>query len=151
MPSSVTGADAPSPTPSPSPPPARVVVHPHTHNQSGIFHPHERTDGTVAWLSACMTHVEVEPQHFQPSMSIPHWRTSMEQEFQAHQKNDTWKLVPPMSRVNIIDSKWVFKVKKHVDGSIERYKARLVSKSFKQRYGLDYEDTFSHVIKPTTS
>ena len=65
-------------------------------------------------------------------------------------ENGTWQLVPPVSGVNIIDSKWVFKVKRHADGSIERYKARLVAKGFKQRYGLDYEDTFSSVIKPTT-
>ena len=74
----------------------------------------------------------------------------MEQEYQALLRNQTWTLVPPQSRVNVIDSKWVFKVKRHSDGSIERYKARLVARGFRQRFGLDYEDTFSPVVKPTT-
>jgi hypothetical protein len=74
----------------------------------------------------------------------------MEQEYHALLRNETWTLVPQPPRVNVIDSKWVFKVKKHSDGSIERYKARLVARGFRQRYGLDYEDTFSPVVKPTT-
>ena len=60
----------------------------------------------------------------------------------------SWSL--PVQVSNIIDSKWVFKVKRHADGSIEWYKARLVAKGFKQRYGLDYEDNLSPVVKPTT-
>jgi hypothetical protein len=57
---------------------------------------------------------------------------------------------PPLPGANVIDLKWVFKFKHHSNGTIERYKARLVAKGFKQRYGLDYEDTFSHVVKQTT-
>ena len=65
-------------------------------------------------------------------------------------KNGTWQLVPLVSGVNIIDFKCVFKVNRHVDGSIECYKARLVEKWFNQQYSLDYEDTFSSVVKPIT-
>jgi hypothetical protein len=52
----------------------------------------------------------------------------MEKEIHVLHKNDTWHLVPPQ-QVNVIDSKWVFKVKKKSDGSIERYKTRLVARS----------------------
>jgi hypothetical protein len=72
-----------------------------------------------------------EPGDYRVAHSIPHWRDAMEKEFSALQANGTWRLVPPISGVNLIDSKWVFKVKHHADGSIERYKARLVAKGFK--------------------
>src|SRR4051812_46212104 len=91
-----------------------------------------------------------EPRNHIEAMACPHWRAAMEDEFSALQNNQTWRLVPPVPGGNIIESKWVFKVKLKSDGSIERYKARLVAKGFKQRYGLDYEDTFSPVVKPTT-
>jgi histone deacetylase 1/2 len=59
-------------------------------------------------------------------------------------------LVPPQKGVNVIDSKWVWKKKYYAHGSLDKYKARLVAKGFKQRYGIDYEDIFSSVVKPAT-
>jgi hypothetical protein len=66
------------------------------------------------------------------------------------EKNKTCHLVPRKEAKNVIDSKLVYKIKRNVDGSIDRYKARLVAKGFKQWYGIDYEDTFSLVVKVAT-
>jgi hypothetical protein len=76
--------------------------------------------------------------------------SEMDSEYTTLLKNKTWQLVPRKPGANIIDCKWVYKVKKKADGSIDRYKARLVMKGFKQRYGIDYEDTFSPVVKAAT-
>jgi histone deacetylase 1/2 len=106
--------------------------------------------GTLpAWLLP-LVDPSSEPCTYQAAISIPHWREAMEQEYHTLIHNEMWTLIPPPPRVNVIDSKWVFKVKKHSDGSIERYKACLVARGFRQRYALDYEDTFSPVVKPTT-
>lgn len=71
-------------------------------------------------------------------------------EHQALMRNKTWHLVHPPKGKNIIGCKWVYKIKRKSDGTIDRYKARLVAKGFKQRYGIDYEDTFSLVVKAAT-
>jgi hypothetical protein len=52
--------------------------------------------------------------------------------------------------MNIVDCMWVFKVKRKADGTLDKYKARLIAKGYKQRYGIDYDDTFSLVVKAAT-
>jgi hypothetical protein len=91
-----------------------------------------------------------EPRGFAEACEHSHWKKVMDIKYEALEKNRTWHLVPRSNARNVIDSKWVYKVKKNADGALDRYKARLVVKGFKQRYGIDYEDTFSLVVKAAT-
>jgi hypothetical protein len=74
----------------------------------------------------------------------------MDEEFAALRDNNTWDLVPRSARANVVTGKWIFKYKFNVDGSLDRYKARWVLRGFTQRPGVDYDETFSPVVKPAT-
>ena len=72
----------------------------------------------------------------------------MAEKFAALERQGTWSLVPPFPSQNVVGCKWVFKLKLNSDGSINRYKAKLVAKGFHQQYGVDFKETFSLVVKP---
>ena len=74
----------------------------------------------------------------------------MSEEFNALVNNGTWALVPPDSSQNLVGCKWIFRTKRKSDVYVDRFKARLVAKGFHQRPGIDYQDSFSLVVKPTT-
>jgi hypothetical protein len=71
----------------------------------------------------------------------------MREEIQALYANRTWTLVPFHPLMNVVGSRWVYRIKHRFDGNIERYKARLVARGFTQQQGIDYSETFSPVIK----
>jgi hypothetical protein len=124
-----------------TPPAARTRL------QKGIRNPKKYTDGTIRYS---FLSIAGEPNNLHEAIDTPHWCKAMDEEYDALMKNKTWHLVPAHHGNNIIDCKWVYKVKKNSNSTIDRYKARLVAKGFKQCYGIDYEDTFSTVVKSAT-
>ncbi|GJT60279.1 retrotransposon protein, putative, ty1-copia subclass, partial [Tanacetum coccineum] len=78
------------------------------------------------------------------------WRQAMKEEYDALMKNETWSLVPRASNTNVVDGKWVYRLKQYKNGVITRYKAIFVAKGFWQQPSIDFHKTFILVIKSTT-
>ena len=65
-------------------------------------------------------------------------------------KNQTWEITDLPKGKSPVGCKWVFTIKYNADGTISRYKARLVARGFTQTYGIDYQETFAPVAKLDT-
>ena len=100
-------------------------------------------------LFALYCHVD-GPIHFEEAIKDRKWIEAMDEKINAIGKNKTWDLVELRKGKEVIGFKWVYKTKSNAEGKIERHKARLVVKGYKQQYGRDYEETFVPVTRMET-
>ncbi len=91
-----------------------------------------------------------EPHSYREAACSPHrvqWERAMQDELDSIKANNTYTLVPLPAGRQAIGSKWVYKIKRHADGSVDRFKARLVAKGYSQLYGIDFTETFAPVVR----
>ncbi|MCH79609.1 retrovirus-related Pol polyprotein from transposon TNT 1-94 [Trifolium medium] len=113
------------------------------------FHSYSFISNTLRKFAMAID-TESEPTSYKIASQNQHWVDAMDTELKALHQNRTWIYVDKPAHVTPIGNKWVYKIKHKADGSIERYKARLVSKGYNQVEGLDFFDTYSPVAKITT-
>ncbi|GJR22737.1 retrovirus-related pol polyprotein from transposon TNT 1-94 [Tanacetum coccineum] len=90
------------------------------------------------------------PNSFRDAFHDSNWQNVMHDEYNALIKNQTWTLVPRPPDTNIVRWMWLFRHKYLADGTLSRYKARLVANGSTQLVGVDVDETFSPVVKPGT-
>ncbi|KAJ4790834.1 Retroelement pol polyprotein-like [Rhynchospora pubera] len=90
---------------------------------------------------------EKEPEFYGEAMKLKQWRTAMQAEIEALERNNTWTLEELPKGKTAIGCKWVYRVKYNSDGAVERYKARLVVLGNRQKEGVDFNETFAPVAK----
>jgi hypothetical protein len=92
-----------------------------------------------------------EPRTYAEAVGDPHygkqWEAAIRDELNVLIANGTWRLEKLPADRKAITSKWVFKVKRHADGSVDRLKARVVARGFTQQYGVDYNETFAPMVR----
>ena len=90
------------------------------------------------------------PATFKDAMTGPErerWKEAIACEMDSLQKHHVWDLVPLPEGQNVVGCRWIFKKKTDDSGNVDRFKARLVAQGYSQRYGLDYDGTFSPVVR----
>lgn len=90
-----------------------------------------------------------DPRIFEEVVVYNHWLTTMKEEFDALESNNTWEITHLLVEKNAIRCKWIYTTKYDHQGESTRYKSRLVRLGNGQGYEVHYEETFAPVAKLT--
>ncbi|KAL0440846.1 UNVERIFIED_CONTAM: Retrovirus-related Pol polyprotein from transposon TNT 1-94 [Sesamum radiatum] len=125
-----------------------------THEESDIPRRSKRARVVKDFGSDFVTYnIEDDPVTFKDAMAsseAKQWKEAVKSEMDSIVSNGTWVLVDLPPGCTTIRCKWIFKKKLKPDGSIDKFKAKLVAKGFKQKEGIEYFDTYSPVARLTT-
>ncbi|GKB58349.1 ribonuclease H-like domain-containing protein [Tanacetum coccineum] len=108
------------------------------------------TNRPIESLNLHVSLVSPLPKSYRDAFSDPNWQNAMCDEYHVLIKNKTWTLVPRPPDTNIVRCMWHFCHKYLADGTLSRYKARLVANGNTQLEGVEVDETFSSVVKPGT-
>ncbi|GMI77156.1 hypothetical protein HRI_001384900 [Hibiscus trionum] len=92
----------------------------------------------------------VEPRTIREALKSDHWGKAAQEEYDALIRNNTWFVVGLPLDLRAVQCKWIFKIKRHLNGSVSRFKARLVAKGFLQQADCDFHEMLSPMVKPVT-
>ncbi|GJY28495.1 ribonuclease H-like domain-containing protein [Tanacetum coccineum] len=109
-----------------------------------------RTNRPVEHLTLYVSSVSPVPRSYHKAFNDANWHSAMRDEYNALIKNSTWTLVPRPPDANVVQCMWLFCHKYLADGTLSRYKARLVANGSTQLEGVDVDETFSPIVKPGT-
>ena len=90
------------------------------------------------------------PKTTDEAMKSTRWKEAMDEEMRALLENNTWEIIDLPDGKKSVSCRWVYTIKCKEDGSLDRYKARLVARGYTQTYGIDYQETFAPVAKINT-
>lgn len=91
-----------------------------------------------------------EPKSYKDAKEDNKWVEAMQAELSALEDNNNWELTVLPKGKKVVDFKWVYRIKYNADSSINKYKARLIVKSYNQEFSINYYDSFSPVVKMVT-
>ena len=92
----------------------------------------------------------VTPKQAMSSPFSQQWLEAMQAEYNSLIENGTWELVPCQPGMKVIPCRWVMTIKYNADGSVQRFKARLVAGGHRQTEGVDYDETYAPVSRGAT-
>ena len=90
----------------------------------------KRTRSCSGYVALLCDFIDKEPSSYEEVAERKEWKDAMIKEYQSIMKNDVWDVVPRPIGKSVVTSKWMYKIKHAVDGSIEKYKARFVAWGF---------------------